>query len=130
MPAPKKDPKLKSLSTMNIAAQREAGKYKLVAPLDYIILDHLHPEGENFAGLYPIGHTADHLHRDALKSKVPMTILASRLSTLNKMKLIVRVGMPGTGGANAYQRTPEGERVLNTPEGQESLASWKAGESS
>jgi len=96
----------------SIKAQKASGEYRLIDPLDYIILGYLNPIGEMFAGLYPLAHTALQIQREALQDHITMQVLASRLSTLHKMELIEGLVTPGSGGKNSYQRTPEGSKVL------------------
>lgn len=95
-----------------IGSKAARGEYTLVAPLDYIILEHLHPEGTMFANLYPIAHTAKQINEQALGNQLGMTIIANRMTSLGKQELIAKVVVPGTGGAQSYQRSKRGDLAL------------------
>lgn len=91
----------------------KAGDYDEFIPLDYIILSHLHDEGELAFGLYPVGETAKNLmtkFTPEQQGALTTNMLASRLRTLAlwKLALPVTIGTRKT----VWQRTKTGKELL------------------
>ncbi|HXJ63280.1 MAG TPA: hypothetical protein VNN79_05960 [Actinomycetota bacterium] len=98
----------------NLAQRAASGDYELIEPLDWYIIEMLHDEGEMFAGLYPLGDTAETIAKKftQVKGGLPVTVLSNRLRNLHAQNLVVRVEKaPGTAGKSIWQRTATGKKL-------------------
>lgn len=115
-----KKPSKKRHPYEGLAVKSQRGEYKLIDPLDYIILSLLPNEGEMFAGLYPLGETVIALV-SKLRSDVPKeaqkivksSMISSRIRVLNMQNLIVgKQTAVATSQGQVWQRTEKGREVL------------------
>lgn len=99
-----------------MSEKAKRGEYTLVEPLDYMILDFLHEDGQMFAGLYPLGDTVQGLHKKFTKEQqaaLPAVSLSSRLRVMNIQGLvIIKYSGVSAGGKMIWQRTKAGTGVV------------------
>lgn len=89
--------------------QNAKGEYRLVEPLDYLILEQLQDEGELFAGYYPLATVAATMRKEHFP-ELPMNIIATRLRMLNMQELAVPIQT--VGSKYGWQRTKKGKELM------------------
>lgn len=98
-----------------LAEQASKGEYTLLDPLDYLVLEKLHEEGEMFAGLYPLGDSSQAVTKkfDLPKgAELSPHTVAVRLRALSVQGLAVfHTSIPGAGGSAIWQRTKKGKSM-------------------
>lgn len=82
-----------------------------MVPLDYLIIDALHDEGELLGGYYPVGDTVAQLRKKHF-SELTSDQLSARLRALMTQGIVVRVKGVGTSGNYLWQRTTTGKELL------------------
>lgn len=100
-----------------ISSKAARGKFSLVEPLDYMIMGALPDEGTLFAGLYPLGETAQNIVKKFPKgpdgATPPVSIITGRLHTLKTQGLIKgHDSVPGAASA-VWQVTSRGKKLFN-----------------
>lgn len=107
----------KTSKNVRLAEAAARGEYSLVAPLDYIILDHLPEVGTLALGLYPLGETVVNLRKKFTPEQqqlITAPALSARVRVLHDQSLIEssHSGV-NNGGKKIWQRTKTGTKILN-----------------
>lgn len=87
---------------------------ELIDPLDYLILAELPIEGTMAFGVYPEGKVAQQVRAVIAEGQLSIEAISQRLRYMHRTCGYVKASKGlGTSGKNVWQRTKQGEVVLN-----------------
>lgn len=98
---------------VRIADRAAVGEYELIDPLDYKVLEVLPEEDAMFAGLYPLGETAQAISKK-FDGVLDSHQVAQRLRVLSHQGLAVKKKALGSAETSIWQRTATGKEVFET----------------